>query len=182
MDDSRVLGRAWPKRQPGGAAVGVEEPGAGTEQHRYQVQAQLVDDSRVQEVPHDRGAAGDADLLVSGGSPRLPQRGVRTVGDERVGGAARFTIGSLPRWVTTNTGAWYVGSSPHGPTPTSNIVRPVTSAPVVANRSSSKARDSSLDFPANIQSCSRPPPSPIGLSTPTRGPATKPSSDIDRST
>ena len=46
-----------------GQPIGVDEqPGPRTEQHRDDVQAQLVDDTRGQELAHDVGAPGDVDV------------------------------------------------------------------------------------------------------------------------
>jgi hypothetical protein len=40
-----------------------------------------------------------------------------------------FSSGSRSRWVTTKTGVWKGGSSPHGRSPRSNMRRPMTQAP-----------------------------------------------------
>src|SRR6266511_5182413 len=94
---------------------------------------------------------------------------------------SRFSL-AADRWETTKHGAWNVGLSPQGPTPTSNTRRPITSAPTFAKDSTSNASASSGVLPENIHSWSLSPPSPSGRSTSTFGPATKPSRDTDNST
>ncbi len=82
----------------------------------------------------------------------------------------RLTIVSAGRLVTTKTGAWNTGSSPHGPIPRSAIRRPTITAPTPAKRSVAKRSASASERPANIQSCSPSPPRPIGSCGLTPGP------------
>ncbi len=100
-----------------------------------------------------------------------------------------FTTDSRAWWVTTNTGAWNGGSSPHGTSPVTNMPCPMTTGP---NRSIHPASNSSSGPPAppsapcirrklrspNTQECSRSPPMPSGCSGPDSGPAMYPSSEM----
>ena len=98
--------------------------------------------------------------------------------------------------MSTNTGAWKGGSSPHqpvhdsshGPSPPPNILRPMMWAPTPWTTSSTTSASALCSPPsspccsrqlsvANTHSCRRMPPSPIGFSTLWLGPAAKPSSD-----
>ena len=106
--------------------------------------------------------------------------------------------GSRSWWVSTNTGAWYGGSSPHqpvhvsshGPSPPPNILRPMMNAPMPCMTASATS-ESALRLPpfspccsrqasvGNAQWCRRSPPSPIGSFLLWLGPATKPSSEME---
>src|SRR6266545_1513442 len=94
--------------------------------------------------------------------------------------------GSRGWCVSTNTGAWYGGSSPHqpfqprshSPRPGLNMLRPMTYAPAACFHSSKTAWSSGNR--SKCHSCRSIPPSPSGLSALCLGPATKPSSDVDR--
>src|SRR5215210_4532681 len=99
-----------------------------------------------------------------------------------------ISIGSRAWWVSTKTGAWYGGSSPHQPRQSSshsprigpNMFRPMTYAPrgrmsqPTAVASASLARSS-----PRCQAWSSRPRFPSGSSRLWSGPATKPSSEID---
>jgi len=63
----------------------VEEPLARAEDHRRDVQPQLVDQPRGQVLVHRRGPAGDRDVRLARRGARLGQRGVDPVGDEHEG-------------------------------------------------------------------------------------------------
>ncbi len=87
-----------------------------------------------------------------------------------------LTSGSPARWVTTNTGMWNGGFSPHGFIPTSNIRLPITTAPDVPKVSlRASAMRPALPSAGNIHSWSRSPPSPMPFPTDTFGPVLKPS-------
>src|SRR5215207_9871210 len=113
-----------------------------------------------------------------------------------------FCTGSRGWWVSTNTGWWNGGSSPHqasafgssshGPSPPLNIRRPITVAPTPASPSSTTSLSTFVSPPsmpcasrhacaANAHSCSRSPPAPSGSSRVWLGPAMKPSRDIEMS-
>lgn len=109
-------------------ADSVEEARAPAEKERDEVQLQLVDESGHQELIDDVGATADEDVLVAGGRSRS-------------------------WWVTTKTGLWKGGSSPHQPCHGSspqgpraagpNLPRPMISAPTL---SSASANTSLLTF------------------------------------
>src|SRR6185369_4335136 len=80
--------------------------------------------------------------------------------------------------VSTNVGSGY-GVSSHMSTPTSYVCLPSITAPNAAVLSRCNAAFTSLVGPSRNHSCNRGPPTPIGKSAPTFGPATKPSRDID---
>src|SRR5215216_1585436 len=94
-------------------------------------------------------------------------------------------------WLTTKTGT-SKGCLPPYPLVRSNVLRPVTNAPVVVRvwRSSSAVCGETLNTisvpgslysvsPAEYHAKSRSPPSPMGASGPSLGPAIKPSSDVE---
>ena len=106
-----------------------------------------------------------------------------------------ISSGSRSWWVRTKTGTWKGGSSPHqprqgsspqGPGPPPNMLRPIRTAPTFPD-ASSKTSVLALTSPPSrpwarrqassfrTQSCSASPPSPSGFSALWLGPATKPS-------
>src|SRR5215218_412320 len=110
--------------------------------------------------------------------------------------------GSRAWWVSTNTGWWNGGSSPHhplalgssshGPLPPLNMWRPMMLAPTRASVSPASSESTFASPPsrpcrsrhaaaANAHSCSSSPPWPSGSSSDWFGPATKPSSDTEMS-
>jgi hypothetical protein len=60
----------------------VEDPLAGAEQNRRDVERELVDGPGYERLAHGRGAAGDVDAAVAGGLARSRVGGVEPVGDE----------------------------------------------------------------------------------------------------
>jgi hypothetical protein len=64
-------------------ADAVKQPGAVAEHHWSDVQPQLVDRSRRQVLVHRIGASGDRDIRLARSLPRLLQRRLDPVGDER---------------------------------------------------------------------------------------------------
>jgi hypothetical protein len=84
----------------------LQQPLARAEDDRDDVQVQLVEVARGEELLHRACAARDRDVPAAGRRPRLLQRGVDPVGDEREGGAALHGQGSRAWCVRTNTGAW----------------------------------------------------------------------------
>ena len=111
-----------------------------------------------------------------------------------------ISIGSRGWCVSTNTGWWYGGSSPHQPVQSSlpqgprtgpNMFRPMMCAPTpwtprAARSSSGPVAPPSMPSScrnvrvAKAQSCRRSPPIPSGCSSLWPGPATNPSRDTDR--
>src|SRR5215203_5400437 len=67
----------------------VEQALARAEQHRGDVEDELVDDSGGQRLAHRRGAAGDVDAATFGDGGGLLEGGVKAIGDEVKGRAAR---------------------------------------------------------------------------------------------
>ena len=60
----------------------IEEPGAAAEQHRNDMQLELVQQSRGQVLPGDLAAAPEQDVLPVGGLGGLLERGLDSAGDE----------------------------------------------------------------------------------------------------
>ncbi len=60
-----------------------------------------------------------------------------------------LTSGSRGRWVTTKTGLWNGGSSPHGSSPWSNILRPITKAPIASKDLASSSSSGPVSPPSN---------------------------------
>ena len=144
------------------------------------MQAQLVDRAGAQELLRRVGAAGDQDVLAARGRLAHARSAAADArGDEAGTCVGPFTSGSRPRLVTTNVGRPKAPSSPQGPMPTSNIRRPITTAPAVAYIASAAARSSAVgSVPSNpIHRCRRSPAVPNGRSTLTPLPATNPSTD-----
>src|SRR6266496_4798960 len=97
----------------------------------------------------------------------------------------RMVKGWREWWVSTNTGPWYGGSSPHQPVQFGshsprigpNMLRPMTKAPAERISSSSALFSSGV---SNIQACRRSTgPSPKGFSRVWLGPATYPSAETE---
>ena len=92
-------------------------------------------DAGLEPLPDRAGAAGDGDGVVArrlDAPARAPRRSCR-----RSGTSCRpsISIGSCGWWVSTKTGAWYGGSSPHQPRQSAsphsprtgpNMLRPIT--------------------------------------------------------
>jgi hypothetical protein len=62
----------------------IEHPLAASEQHRHQVDRDLVDQAGPDELAAQVGAAHHRDCLLAGGLHRLLQRGIDSAGHERV--------------------------------------------------------------------------------------------------
>ena len=60
----------------------LEEPRAGAEQDRRDVDLELVEQPGAEVLLRDLGAARDLDVLVAGGLAREVERGLDAVGDE----------------------------------------------------------------------------------------------------
>src|ERR1700712_2518995 len=72
-----------------GVAGVVEQARARAEQHRGDVEDELVDDSGGQRLAHRRGAAGDVDAATFGDGAGLLEGRGEAIGDEVKGRAAR---------------------------------------------------------------------------------------------
>lgn len=75
----------------------------------------MIDEAGSHEVPNDRDASADADVLI----PRGVAGGLQRLGgwdvDEVDVVPPSISIGGRGWWVSTNTGVWKGGSGPHQP-------------------------------------------------------------------
>jgi hypothetical protein len=136
------------------------------------VEAELVDRAGPEVLAGDVGAAVDLHVPRPRGAPSPGDGAVDAPVTDVWDVPPLFTIVPAGRVVTTSTGAWKTGSSPHGPMPRSAIRRPTTTAPMPADLSVWNLRDSAAGLPPNIYSCRASPPRPIGSSGLTSGPVT----------
>src|ERR1700716_1629955 len=168
----------------------VEDPLAGAEQDRRDVERELVDDPGNEGLAHSRGATRDVYAALAGRLTRLCVSGVEAVGDE-VEGRPAFHLDRLLSGMggDQNPGVGRRLGGPPAPPAQSpsppprigpNIFRPMTYAPrgrmsqPVAVASASLARSS-----PRCQPWSSRPRLPSGSTRLWSGPATKPSSEID---
>src|SRR5688572_9360209 len=93
------VGRRWRRQdvdrlEPEMSLVAIREhrrPAA--EQHRYQMDLDLVDQAGAEVLPAEVGAAHHSNVLAAGYGPRLPQRAFETVGHEPVHATRRALLG-----------------------------------------------------------------------------------------
>ena len=72
----------------------VEDPLAGPEQDRGDVERELVDDPGDKRLPHCPGAPRDVHAVIASGFARLRVGGVEPADDEMEGRPASISIGS----------------------------------------------------------------------------------------
>jgi hypothetical protein len=72
----------------------VEDPLAGPEQNRGDVERELVDDPGDKRLPHGRGAPRDVHAAIASGLARLRVGGVEPARDEMEGRPPSISIGS----------------------------------------------------------------------------------------
>jgi hypothetical protein len=170
-------------------AQAVEQPDAVPEHDGRQVYVYLVEEPRPNTLLHDAGGP-HGDVLVARDRFRLLNGALDAVHDERE--RRSFVDPSLRDRVGDDEGRHTQGGLPPQPLAMSNVLRPVTNAPILpcASRSSSALcgeTSNTISVPGSTYSVSPPeyhaksrsPPSPRGRSPPSFGPAMKPSSDID---
>jgi hypothetical protein len=106
----------------------LPQPAAGAERGRVHRDVQGVDQVGVEELADRLDTTTQADVLVVGGWPRTKWKVV----SDRLNDGRGW-------WVSTNTGVWKGGSSPHhpsqswsgqGPRTGPNLFRPMISAPM----------------------------------------------------
>ena len=172
---------------------------APAQQDRHDHEVQLVDQRRAEVLPDGGGTPADEDVLVTGRLGGGTEGGLDPSVDEVEGRSPlEFEVvppsiwsGSRGWWVSTKTGWWKGGSSPHqpvhslspqGPRTGPNMFRPMMVAPTPEARFEkypSSSPSSPPSWPiillplrvAKIQSWSRVPPMPIGWSSSWWGPA-----------
>ena len=167
----------------------LEQADAPSEQDRHQVYVYLVEKSGLEALLRDaRGAYGD--VLVACYGFGLLYGAFEAVRDER---ERRSLVDPFLRdRVGDDEGRYAQGGLPPHPLVMSNVLRPVTNAPILlcaSRRSSALCGETmnTISVPGSLYSVSpreyhaksRSPPSPRGRSGPSFGPAMKPSSDID---
>ena len=87
------------------ARPGSEERRAATEQHRCEVDAQLVDEALFERLADDVAAAHDHDVTMGHAGPRLVDRGDQIVDDEvHPQFAFQPDVARGAEWVTTKNG------------------------------------------------------------------------------
>ena len=77
-----------------GGDVSIEEPNAGAEEDRHEIEPDLVDEARGESLAGDGRPAGDSDVAAGRRLLRLRDRGLDAVGDER----ERRPALALERW------------------------------------------------------------------------------------
>jgi hypothetical protein len=149
----------------------------------------LVEESRLDALLRDaRGAHGD--VLVARDRFRLLDGAFDAVRDERE--RRSFVDPFLRNGMADDEGRYAQGGLPPHPLVMSNVLRPVTNAPILlcASRRRSALCGETLNTisvpgslysvsPLEYHAKSRSPPSPSGDPGPSFGPAMKPSSDIE---
>jgi hypothetical protein len=167
----------------------VEQSDAVAEQDGHQVHVYLVEQSSPDALLGDAGGA-HGDVLVARDRSRLLDGAFDAVRDER---ERRSLVDPFLRGgMGDDEAGTPKGRLPPHPLVMSNVLRPVTIAPILlcASRRSSALCGKSLNtisVPGSLYSVSPPeyhaksrsPPSPSGDPGPSLGPATKPSSDIE---
>src|SRR5215218_6187799 len=167
----------------------VEQPDALSKQDMHKVYVYLVKKSRPDALLHDAGGT-HSDVLVARDRIRLLDGAFDTVRDERE--RRSFVDPLLGDRVGDDEGGYAQGGLPPHPLVISNVLRPVTNAPILlcaSRRSSTLCGETltTISVPGSLYSVSPPeyhaksrsPPSPRGDPGPSFGPAMKPSSDID---
>jgi hypothetical protein len=167
----------------------VEQPDAPSEQDGHKVDVYLIEKSSLDTLLDDtRGAYGD--VLVARNRSCLLDGTFDVIRDES---ERRSLVDPFLRdRMGDDEGEYTQGGLPPHPLVMSNVLRPVTNAPILlcAFRRSSALTGETLNtisVPGNLYSVSPPeyqaksrsPPSPSGDSGPSFGPAMKPSSDIE---
>jgi hypothetical protein len=124
------------------AARVLEQADAAAEEQGRDVDLDLVEQARPQALLRDARASGNADILAPGGRPRL-RTALSMPSVTKVNVVPRsLASGSRSACVTTKTGLWNGGPSPH-PCALSNIRLPSTTAPEAFKPSSTT---SELEF------------------------------------
>src|SRR3989442_12330953 len=95
----------------------VEDPLAGAEQDRRDVQRELVDDPCNEGLAHSRGAARDVYAALPGRLARLCVSGVEAAGDEGEGRPAIHLdrLGTMMGEHNTRRGVRWIATPPPGP-------------------------------------------------------------------
>ena len=168
-----------------------------------EVELELVEKARAQDLLGDARAAGDRDVPIARRRPSLLDCALDAVRDERVRRPSLLDHGvtlvvgedehrDAERRVVSPPTVRVRVALP-GPSPPLNIRLPMSTAPVLARASSATSSSASAAPPEwpccsrqlasrRIHSWSRSPPSPRGSSREGFGPATNPSSDDEMST
>ncbi len=167
----------------------VEQPDALSKQDGYQVYVYLVKKSRPNALLHDAGG-GHGDVLLARDRFRLLDGAFDSVRDERE--RRSFVDPFLGDRVGDDEGGYAQGGLPPHPLVISNVLRPVTNAPILLCaflRSSALCVEilNTISVPGSLYSVSPPeyhaksrsPPSPRGDPAASFGPAMKPFSDIE---
>jgi hypothetical protein len=167
----------------------LEQSNAVPEQDGHQVYVYLVKKSGPDALLRDTGGA-HSDVLVACDRSRLLYGAFDTVRDE--GERRSFVDPFLWNGMGDDEGRYAQGGLPPHPLVMSNVLRPVTNAPILlcaSRRSPALCGEimNTISVPGNLYSVSpleyhaksRSPPSPRGCSGPSFGPAMKPSSDIE---
>src|SRR5918997_4274003 len=167
----------------------VEQPDAPSEQDGHQVYVYLVEQPRPDALLRDASGA-HGDVLVARDRFRLLDGAFDAVRDERE--RRSFVNPFSGDGVGDDEGRYAQGGLPPHPLVMSNVLRPVTNAPILlcaSRRSSALCGETlkTISVPGNLYSVSpleyhaksRSPPSPRGRSGPSFAPAMKPSSEIE---
>src|SRR3954454_24329860 len=150
---------------------------------RDEIDLELVDQAGGEELLDGVGAACDQDILVARLVLRELERVLQSFVHERERCAAVPQDLLVLLVLKHNTGTCNGGSSPHGSSPVTNIMRPMITAPMLAYTSSIASASAFSSSPPSmscrsrqaaspaIHSCSRSPSSPSGLFFPAFTPA-----------
>ena len=98
----------------------LEKAGAAAQNHRYDVELQFIDEARGEILVDDGSAAADSHVLFASSPSRLLERGLESA-DSMPSVTKLNTVppciasGSRAWCVSTKTGVWKGGFSPHQP-------------------------------------------------------------------